>query len=387
MTEFRVTVFERGVKFDSFTFTKPVVTIGRSADADVRIPNKTVSRQQAELLSTSQGFALFAHKSTNVTKVRGEEVPSEGTVPLAPGDSIQIADKYTLELELVAEGEDTEPAVSAPASAAPSPKPLSADAPAPGQPARPTVKLEKRKLDGGEPDGSKPTGGKPAGGELGEPKAKRPSERSPRSEEAAAPPRARESQRQTQRRLEPPRAAEPPSAGPTPASPEAPSAPASPEAPAAPASPEAPSAEPPAVAAGPPSAPPAASAPAFGATGGAPVPIAPPVKVEILASARKRQGPAGARLVCTMNGSERALEVHDDFYIGGGADNDLHLSGGYAPRRAALLVRVQGRYRVYNTSPLPETLLVNGKGIQSFVELVSGDELQVYGVPLTFSAS
>lgn len=50
-------------------------------------------------------------------------------------------------------------------------------------------------------------------------------------------------------------------------------------------------------------------------------------------------------------------------------------------------MRVQGRYRVYNTSPLPETLLVNGKGIQSFVELVSGDELQVYGVPLTFSAS
>ena len=88
-----------------------------------------------------------------------------------------------------------------------------------------------------------------------------------------------------------------------------------------------------------------------------------------------------------MNGTERALEVHDDFYIGGGPDNDLHLSGGYAPRRAALVVQVEGRYRIYNTSPLPETLLVNGKGIQGYADLVSGDELQVYGVALTFTAN
>lgn len=133
--------------------------------------------------------------------------------------------------------------------------------------------------------------------------------------------------------------------------------------------------------------PPSGSAPILGETHGAPVPIPPPVKVEVLASARQRQGPAGARLVCLMNRTERALDVYDDFYIGGGADNDLHLSGGYAPRRAAVVVRVEGRYRLYNTSPSPDTLLVNGKGIQGYADLVSGDEVQVYGVALTFTAN
>ncbi|HBP20781.1 MAG TPA: hypothetical protein DEA08_23700, partial [Planctomycetes bacterium] len=138
-----------------------------------------------------------------------------------------------------------------------------------------------------------------------------------------------------------------------------------------------------------PAAPPPAggSAPILGQTHGAPVPIPPPVKFEVVASARQRQGPAGARLLCRLNGSERALEVHDDFYVGGGEDSDLCLSGGYAPRRAALVVKVEGRYRVYNTSPLPETVLVNGKGIQGHADLVDGDELSIYGVALTFEAS
>ena len=59
-----------------------------------------------------------------------------------------------------------------------------------------------------------------------------------------------------------------------------------------------------------------------------------------------------ARLRCRLNGSEQTLDVHDDFYIGAAEDSDLRLSGAYAPRRAAILVRVDGAYRLYNTSPL-----------------------------------
>ena len=51
------------------------------------------------------------------------------------------------------------------------------------------------------------------------------------------------------------------------------------------------------------------------------------------------------------------------------------------------MIRVEGRYRVYNTSPLAETVLVNGKGIQGHADLVNGDEINVYGVTLTFEAS
>ena len=84
MGQFRVTVLQAGAEIESFVFDKNVVTIGRSPESDVRIQSKTVSRQQAELLRTSQGFAMFAHNSTNVTKVRGEKVPPRGACRSSP---------------------------------------------------------------------------------------------------------------------------------------------------------------------------------------------------------------------------------------------------------------------------------------------------------------
>lgn len=344
MGQFRVTVFQGGAEVENFTFDKNVVTIGRSPESDVRIQSKTVSRQQAELLRTSQGFAMFAHNSTNVTKVRGEKVPPEGSVPLEPGDPIKIADRFDLTLELIGsptipepEDDDSTP-LATPREPEPGPEPDPRPAPAPPPKPRrtqhPTAAVEPSPLAEAPP----PAPARPA----------------PAESEAPPPPPKRQAQTQRAPGRRPPPAGQRPR--PTRRAPAAP--------------------------------PPAGgSAPILGQTHGAPVPIPPPVKVEVVASARQRQGPAGARLLCRLNGSERAFEVHDDFYVGGGEDSDLCLSGGYAPRRAALLVKVDGRYRVYNTSPLAETVLVNGKGIQGHADLVDGDELSVYGVALTFEAS
>ena len=101
VARFRLIVLQDGVEVSRGEFDQNVVTIGRSQKADLRIPSNTCSRQQAELLRTGRGFAMFAHKTTNPTKVRGQAIPAEDSVSLDPGDPIRIADTFDMTFELL----------------------------------------------------------------------------------------------------------------------------------------------------------------------------------------------------------------------------------------------------------------------------------------------
>lgn len=67
---------------------KPRMVIGRSARNDVHVDDVFASRQHAELHRGRDGFSLTDLGSANGTLVNGRRIV--GTVPLAPGDRIQI---------------------------------------------------------------------------------------------------------------------------------------------------------------------------------------------------------------------------------------------------------------------------------------------------------
>jgi predicted component of type VI protein secretion system len=70
------------------------ITIGRSADCDIVLDDRQVSRLHARILWRGDGYELEDLASKNGTHLNGRDV--EGRQPLRDGDEIQIALRYKL---------------------------------------------------------------------------------------------------------------------------------------------------------------------------------------------------------------------------------------------------------------------------------------------------
>ncbi|MGB2985573.1 MAG: FHA domain-containing protein, partial [Phycisphaerae bacterium] len=86
-------VFGADIGAFEFELREGTITIGRSQDADVRLPNRSVSRAHARITRSEGQFALEDANSTSGTSVNGERIESH---ILKHGDTIKIA-TYTLQ--------------------------------------------------------------------------------------------------------------------------------------------------------------------------------------------------------------------------------------------------------------------------------------------------
>ena len=101
-------IFDGQVK-QEYEINKTEFTIGRSANNDVVIDNRSVSGKHAHILKKDDEYILQDLDSTNGTKVNGHKVK---TVKLQHGDHIGLF-KYTLCFNLIASNEaDTESTIS-----------------------------------------------------------------------------------------------------------------------------------------------------------------------------------------------------------------------------------------------------------------------------------
>jgi pSer/pThr/pTyr-binding forkhead associated (FHA) protein len=94
-----------GTVYGEYPLLKPVVTIGRKPDNDLRIDNLAVSGHHARVVRDADRFTLEDLGSTNGTFVGARRIKTE---PLTDGMEITIG-KYTLrfvEEEAAAEGGD-----------------------------------------------------------------------------------------------------------------------------------------------------------------------------------------------------------------------------------------------------------------------------------------
>src|SRR5262245_10529985 len=73
-----------------FRLAKPRITIGRSRDSDIFLPDQWLSRQHAEILEKSGAFVLLDLGSKNGTLVNGERVNDERR--LRDGDVISLGE-------------------------------------------------------------------------------------------------------------------------------------------------------------------------------------------------------------------------------------------------------------------------------------------------------
>jgi sigma-B regulation protein RsbU (phosphoserine phosphatase) len=73
-----------------FRLAKPRITIGRSRDSDIFLPDQWLSRQHAEILEKSGAFVLLDLGSKNGTLVNGEKVSDERR--LRDGDVISLGE-------------------------------------------------------------------------------------------------------------------------------------------------------------------------------------------------------------------------------------------------------------------------------------------------------
>lgn len=71
------------------------LTIGRSEECDIHLPDRQVSRLHARITWTEDGFFLQDLDSKNGTHLNGQEVKG-APVPLQDGDEIQIALRFKL---------------------------------------------------------------------------------------------------------------------------------------------------------------------------------------------------------------------------------------------------------------------------------------------------
>ena len=97
---------------------QPVITIGREPTCTIQLESPYVSRQHARLEQRADAVVLVDLGSRNGSLLNGERV--QGTVTLAPGDVVTIAD-VTLEClaDAAEEGRTRTMAVKRPASAVP----------------------------------------------------------------------------------------------------------------------------------------------------------------------------------------------------------------------------------------------------------------------------
>jgi len=82
--------YEGDLKGERWILDQAYTTIGRSADCDVVLPKRQVSRHHAEIERDDGGYLLRDLGSKNGTYVNGEEVEGE-PYRLKDGDEIQIA--------------------------------------------------------------------------------------------------------------------------------------------------------------------------------------------------------------------------------------------------------------------------------------------------------
>lgn len=87
-----------GLKADGRYDAYGGLTIGRSADADIRLGDRFASSMHARVFSGSDGYYLEDMGSTNGTFLNGHRVT--GTVPIGDGDVVRIGEaEMRLELE------------------------------------------------------------------------------------------------------------------------------------------------------------------------------------------------------------------------------------------------------------------------------------------------
>jgi pSer/pThr/pTyr-binding forkhead associated (FHA) protein len=73
---------------DRFPLAKPRVTIGRSRESDIFLPDQWLSRHHAEIVEKPDGFYLADLQSKNGTLLNGEPVREERR--LREGDVITL---------------------------------------------------------------------------------------------------------------------------------------------------------------------------------------------------------------------------------------------------------------------------------------------------------
>ena len=78
----------------NWTLDRDVMIIGRSADCDIALPERAVSRLHARIERRNQGYLLFDLGSKNGTHVNGQEVKQPYL--LQDGDEVQIAMRVKL---------------------------------------------------------------------------------------------------------------------------------------------------------------------------------------------------------------------------------------------------------------------------------------------------
>jgi len=86
-----------GRKIDELVISRPVFTIGRKMDNDLRLEDPTVSSHHAKLVVKNGGLFIEDSNSTNGTLVNGVQISDK---LLADGDVVMIG-KYTLANEVI----------------------------------------------------------------------------------------------------------------------------------------------------------------------------------------------------------------------------------------------------------------------------------------------
>src|SRR5260221_9206646 len=66
---------------------KPVFSLGRRSESDLRLPGADISRLHAEIVQTGDACVLHDRQSTFGTFVNDEKIESR---PLAPGDRVRL---------------------------------------------------------------------------------------------------------------------------------------------------------------------------------------------------------------------------------------------------------------------------------------------------------
>lgn len=87
------------------------ITLGRDADCQVRVVEKTISRQQLRLSLTEHGWVLENLSKTNPVRINGKKYKRRKKVILDTGDVIEIGAET--KVLFVAAGDDTQAAVAA----------------------------------------------------------------------------------------------------------------------------------------------------------------------------------------------------------------------------------------------------------------------------------
>ena len=89
--------------------TRPVISLGRSADNDVVLPAEGVSRYHARLQARADGWSIIDLGGVNGTRLGGQRLPANQSTPLTPDEPLRIG-PYTLTLVAPAPAEPVPPA-------------------------------------------------------------------------------------------------------------------------------------------------------------------------------------------------------------------------------------------------------------------------------------